>query len=96
MGKILDGVADHMPQYDQNEAFAIADKIAVIEGGRLHQWGGAYELYHQPASRFVAQFIGESVFLEAEKVERNLLRTAIGDFDASKAHFCDAATVVLY
>lgn len=79
--------------HDQNEAFAIADKIAVIEGGRLHQWGSAYDLYHQPASKFVAQFIGESVFLEAEKIEQNTLRTAIGDFDASKAHFCDAANL---
>lgn len=79
--------------HDQNEAFAMADKIAVMNEGKLHQWGTAYELYHQPTTVFVAQFIGESVFLKAEKAEQNILRTAIGDFDAGEAYFGESASI---
>lgn len=51
--------------HDQMEAFAIGDVIGVMDQGRLLQWGNAYELYHQPVSRTVAQFIGHGVFLPA-------------------------------
>ncbi|MDP5032098.1 MAG: ABC transporter ATP-binding protein [Paraglaciecola sp.] len=77
--------------HDQQEAFAMADKIAVLEGGKLQQWGSAYDLYHRPATAFVAKFIGESVFLPAAKRDDASLHTVIGDFDASKAHFSDTA-----
>lgn len=79
--------------HDQQEAFAMADKIAVIEGGKLHQWGSAYDLYHEPKTAFVAKFIGESVFLAAEITQDKVLHTAIGDFDVSTAHFCESANI---
>lgn len=79
--------------HDQNEAFAMADKIAVINNGKLHQWGTAYELYHQPASVFVAQFIGESVFLQAERISDCILSTAVGEFDMSHAFFAASAEI---
>jgi iron(III) transport system ATP-binding protein len=44
--------------HDQLEAFAIGDMIGVMHQGRLHQWDDAYTLYHRPATRFVADFIG--------------------------------------
>jgi iron(III) transport system ATP-binding protein len=49
--------------HDQHEAFAMADRVGMMQDGRLEQWAAPYELYHQPASRAVAQFIGESVLL---------------------------------
>jgi iron(III) transport system ATP-binding protein len=49
--------------HDQMEAFAMGDVIGVIQGGRLAQWDDAYHLYHRPASRFVAEFIGHGVFI---------------------------------
>ena len=49
--------------HDQHEAFAIADEIGVMSGGRIQQWDSAYNLYHRPANRFVADFVGEGVFL---------------------------------
>jgi iron(III) transport system ATP-binding protein len=49
--------------HDQLEAFAIGDVIGVIQEGHLHQWADAYHLYHRPASRFVAEFIGHGVFI---------------------------------
>jgi iron(III) transport system ATP-binding protein len=51
--------------HDQLEAFAIGDVIGVMHEGSLHQWDDAYSLYHRPATRFVADFIGHGVFLPA-------------------------------
>ena len=51
--------------HDQLEAFAIGDVIGVMHEGRLHQWDDAYSLYHRPATRFVADFIGHGVFTPA-------------------------------
>jgi len=54
--------------HDQLEAFAVGDVIGVMDKGRLEQWDDAYTLYHRPASRFVAQFIGHGVFAPAQIV----------------------------
>ena len=54
--------------HDQLEAFAIGDAIGVMDAGRLHQWADAYTLYHRPATRFVADFIGHGVFAPATLV----------------------------
>jgi iron(III) transport system ATP-binding protein len=51
--------------HDQLEAFAVGDTIGVMNQGELHQWDNAYTLYHRPASRFVAEFIGHGVFTPA-------------------------------
>ncbi len=51
--------------HDQLEAFAIGDAIGVMHEGRLEQWDDAYTLYHRPATRFVADFIGHGVFTPA-------------------------------
>ena len=52
--------------HDQLEAFAIGDLIGVMHQGQLHQWDKAYTLYHRPATRFVAEFIGHGVFAPAQ------------------------------
>jgi ABC-type Fe3+/spermidine/putrescine transport system ATPase subunit len=52
--------------HDQGEAMAMADRIAVMNEGRVEQIGTAKEIYSQPASRFVADFIGESNFISVE------------------------------
>ena len=68
--------------HDQLEAFAIGDMIGVMHEGRLEQWDDAYSLYHRPATRFVANFIGHGVFAPATIVERNghaLLQTSLGE-----------------
>ncbi len=62
------GMTALLVTHDQHEAFALADKIGVMEGGRLRQWDAAYALYHEPADRFVADFVGEGAFLPAEVV----------------------------
>ena len=50
--------------HDQTEAIALSDRIAVMDAGRIHQVGTPTEIYEQPASRFVADFIGEANLLE--------------------------------
>jgi iron(III) transport system ATP-binding protein len=57
--------------HDQLEAFAIGDAIGVMHEGHLHQWDDAYSLYHRPATRFVADFIGHGVFTPATLREVN-------------------------
>jgi iron(III) transport system ATP-binding protein len=68
--------------HDQLEAFAIGDLIGVMHEGRLHQWDDAYTLYHRPATRFVADFIGHGVFTPAVIRETNnqvIVQTPLGD-----------------
>jgi iron(III) transport system ATP-binding protein len=68
--------------HDQLEAFAIGDVIGVMNEGQLHQWADAYSLYHRPATRFVADFIGHGVFTPAtlREVEGHILvSTPVGE-----------------
>ncbi len=59
------GATALMVTHDQLEAFATGDVIGVMHEGSLHQWADAYTLYHRPATRFVADFIGHGVFAKA-------------------------------
>src|SRR5206468_254965 len=49
--------------HDQKEALSMADRVAVIDRGRTVQTGPPEELYRKPASRFVAEFLGETNFI---------------------------------
>jgi iron(III) transport system ATP-binding protein len=57
------GVTALLVTHDQFEAFALADHIGVMSQGTLVQWDTPYELYHQPKTRYVADFIGRGVFV---------------------------------
>ncbi|MGW1676474.1 ABC transporter ATP-binding protein [Saccharopolyspora sp. NPDC002376] len=63
------GITSVYVTHDQAEAMAMSDRIAVLESGKLHQVGTPREVYHQPATAFVAKFIGGSNVLDAEVVE---------------------------
>ena len=52
--------------HDQKEALSMADRMAVLDGGRVSQVGEPRALYTRPASRFVAGFIGETNFIEGQ------------------------------
>ena len=66
--------------HDQHEAFAMADEIAVMKEGRLQQLDSAYRLYHQPANRFVADFVGQGVFVRGSVLGPHRLALADGEF----------------
>ncbi len=65
--------------HDQQEAFALADRIGILSRGRLWQVGPPEEIYHAPACRFVADFIGEATFLPG-RVEAHAIVTELGQF----------------
>ncbi len=58
------GITFVVVTHDQEEALVMADRIAVLERGRLRQVGTPHEVYEYPASRFVAQFIGVMNFFD--------------------------------
>jgi iron(III) transport system ATP-binding protein len=64
--------------HDQQEAFAVADIVGVMRDGKLEQWDSPYELYHRPRTRFVADFIGQGVFVTGEVVAPGTFRTEVG------------------
>ncbi|PHV11037.1 ABC transporter ATP-binding protein [Chitinimonas sp. BJB300] len=72
------GMTALLVTHDQHEAFALADRIGVMEGGQLRQWDSAYALYHEPADRFVADFVGEGAFLPATVIAPGELEFELG------------------
>ena len=64
--------------HDQLEAFAMADQIAVLSDGRIRQWGSGFTLYHEPANRFVADFIGQGVMLAGRVIDDFQVETELG------------------
>lgn len=64
--------------HDQNEAFAIADKVGVMQSGKLVQWAHPSDLYHEPCNTFVADFIGEGAIITGEVINKEL-HTILGD-----------------
>lgn len=57
--------------HDQDEAMSMSDRIAVMNAGRVEQLGTPEELYEQPKTKFVAQFIGECNFLPGKFISRS-------------------------
>jgi iron(III) transport system ATP-binding protein len=57
--------------HDQEEALAVSDRIIVMDGGRIAQQGTPHELYEAPASRFLADFIGDANLVDGELVARD-------------------------
>ncbi len=71
--------------HDQHEAMAVADRIALLDAGRVAQVGTPREIYERPASRFAAEFMGVTNIIGARVVGREpaTLETALGAFDAA-------------
>ena len=72
--------------HDHNEAFAMADRVGVMDAGRIHQWDEPYELYHLPNSKFVAQFVGEGRLIGATALDGTRLRSALGIHSVHQGH----------
>ncbi|HEY0010106.1 MAG TPA: ABC transporter ATP-binding protein [Tepidisphaeraceae bacterium] len=87
--------------HDQKEALSIADRMAVLNYGKIEQIGKPRDLYLRPGNRFVANFMGETNFIEGRLTDRQndhaVIRTAIGDLTStvipSSAQIGDAVTV---
>jgi len=72
--------------HDQVEAFAIADKVGVMAEGKILQWDAPYDLYHKPASRYVADFIGRGVFVKGTVLAGDRVKIEIGELEMDQGH----------
>jgi iron(III) transport system ATP-binding protein len=68
--------------HDQHEAFAMADEIGVMRDGRIEQWATPYQLYHRPATEFVADFVGQGVLLGGRVSGPREVETELGRLPA--------------
>lgn len=72
--------------HDQEEAFAVADRIGVMNEGKLQQWDSAYNIYHEPLNRFVANFIGLGHFIRGKALSPELVDTEMGVIRGNRAY----------
>ena len=97
------GITTIMVTHDQNEAMTMADRIAVMNQGRIEQFDTPENIYHRPATPFVADFIGHANWLpcrgihegRATLAKASLAVEATGDFGPCTL-FCRPEDVVLY
>jgi iron(III) transport system ATP-binding protein len=75
---VAEGATALLVTHDQREAFAIADEIGVLRAGRLEQWDAPWSLYHSPATRFVADFVGEGTFIQGTVLGPGRVSTELG------------------
>jgi iron(III) transport system ATP-binding protein len=73
-----EGITALLVTHDQHEAFAMADIIGVMHQGIIQQWDTPYNLYHQPANRFVADFVGQGVLLPGTVLDPRRIRIELG------------------
>ncbi|SHF96105.1 iron(III) transport system ATP-binding protein [Desulfacinum infernum DSM 9756] len=67
-----------MVTHDQGEAFAVADRVGVLDGGELAQWDEPTRLFLDPATRTVAEFVGVSSFLPGHLISSKAAATSLG------------------
>ena len=78
------GLTAILVTHDQHEAFNIADEVGIMSEGRIVQWAHPYELYHEPVDRFVADFIGQGVFLPGRVLDREHIEVELGPLTMDK------------
>ena len=67
--------------HDQTEAMNMSDRIVVMNSGRIEQMGGAEEIYNEPSTRFVADFVGQINLFDAKGYEPETGRVRLNDLD---------------
>lgn len=72
--------------HDQEEAFIIGDHIAVMNEGNIKQWDNPYNLYHEPANRFVADFIGQGRLIEGVLASHESVQTSLGLLSGNRSY----------
>jgi iron(III) transport system ATP-binding protein len=81
------GITTIYVTHDQKEALSMADRLAVMDAGKVIQIGSPQEVYRRPASPFVAKFIGETNLLEGTVIGHDgttiTITTEIGDINAA-------------
>ncbi|ODT14185.1 MAG: amino acid ABC transporter substrate-binding protein [Kaistia sp. SCN 65-12] len=89
------GVTTIMVTHDQEEALTMADRIVVMNRGAIEQIGSPTEIYRNPASVFVADFIGAMTFISAEAVDATHVRAGQLLFETSSYSIQQGSTVTV-
>jgi iron(III) transport system ATP-binding protein len=79
--------------HDHDEAFAMADRIAVLNQGVLEQMDSPELIYHLPATRFVADFVGQADFIPG-RIRQGMVHTELGEFPDTM-NSAEGSTVVV-
>ena len=85
------GITTVYVTHDQKEALSIADKIAILKDGQVHQVGSPSDIYRSPNSKFVAEFIGETNFVPAKTVDGSL-ETPLGRLSSTETASAETTT----
>lgn len=72
--------------HHHDEAFAMGDRIGIMMDGALQQWDTPFNIYHRPASRQVAQFVGRGIFIPGVLRGTNVLETEFGMFRSKRMY----------
>jgi iron(III) transport system ATP-binding protein len=80
------GTAALFVTHDQHEAFAMGERVGVMHEGRIAQWDTPFNLYHEPADRFVADFIGQGRLLGGLLVAPDTVETPLGSIHGNRAY----------
>ncbi|WP_439593470.1 ABC transporter ATP-binding protein [Microbacterium sp.] len=79
------GTSALLVTHDQAEALAIADRVIVMNRGRIHQDATPEDVYRHPVDRFTASFVGRAVLVEAQVTERGTARSRLGELSVDSA-----------
>lgn len=91
-----EGITALLVTHDQHEAFAMADVIGVMHAGLIQQWDTPYRLYHTPKNRFVADFIGQGVFLPGTVRPNGQVAIELGELTGVEAAECDGGSCLVF
>ena len=80
------GISAMLVTHDQAEAFAVCDHVGVLKDGQLQQWDTPYNLYHEPATPFVASFIGQGYFIRGQLLSSDTVQTELGVIHGNRAY----------
>lgn len=86
------GVTAIFVTHDQEEAFSIADRIVVMNKGKVHQIGTPMEIYLNPNDRFVAEFVGHADFISG-RIHSAKILTELGEFSLNSNNVTDGDDV---
>jgi iron(III) transport system ATP-binding protein len=81
-----EGITGILVTHHQDEAFAMGDQVGVMKQGCIHQWDTPFNLYHEPVDHFVADFIGQGVFLEGTMLAPDTIETELGVIKGDRAY----------
>lgn len=90
-----DGITAILVSHNQYEAFAMADEIGVMRSGKILQWSTPFELYHKPSCPYVADFVGEGVFLNGTVSDACTVQTALGPLSEEEPHGFELGSTVM-